>query len=180
MIEAPTGKWKDGLFGCFNEGFFHPSLWCAWCCRSIAMGQIMSRMQLSWLGEPGPVSRTRQAFSVVLVLTACYFIYSLALELASLPYEVGTEPTLFFYLRIGGNVLFTVWSLYALCRIRQTVRTRYQIPEQYCQGCEDFCCSFFCSCCTVAQMMRHTGEYETYPGICCSKTGHPPGTPIVV
>jgi len=31
-IEAPTGRWKDGIFSCFNYGIFHSSVWCACCC----------------------------------------------------------------------------------------------------------------------------------------------------
>jgi Cys-rich protein (TIGR01571 family) len=180
MIEAPTGRWKDGLFACCVEGFCHPSFWCSWCCHTIGFGQVMSRMQLTWLGEPGPISKTRQAFLVVLILTVSYYIYSSALEFAAMPYDIGQEPEIFSYLRLGGTILFTIWSVYALCRTRQSVRTRYQIPEQCCTGCEDLCCSIWCTCCTTAQLMRHTGEYETYPGVCCSVTGHPPGTPLVV
>lgn len=40
MIEAPTGQWKDGLGNCFTNGICHPSLWCAFCCHSIAIGQV--------------------------------------------------------------------------------------------------------------------------------------------
>jgi Cys-rich protein (TIGR01571 family) len=183
MIDAPTGKWKDSLFNCCSLGICHPSLLCSWCCNSIAMGQIISRVQLTWLGEIGPISRTNQSFGIIVILTICYFIYSFALFFASMSYAnniTTDEPLLLHYLRIGGTIFYTSWSIYTLYRIRQNVRIRYQIPEHYCRGCEDICCSVFCSCCTVAQLMRHTGEYETYPGVCCSKTGHPPGTPLVV
>lgn len=180
MIEAPTGRWKDGLMDCFTNGVCHPALWCAWCCHSIAIGQVMSRMQLTWLGQPGPITRTQQAFKVVVILTISYYVYSIALETAAFEYSIEAEPLLFSYLRVAGSLLFMLWSVYSLWRTRETVRARYQIKEQICNGCEDFCCSLWCSCCTVAQIMRHTGEYETYPGVCCSATGHPPGTPIVV
>lgn len=180
-IEAPTGQWKDGLCHFCAAGWSHPSLWCSLCCGTIAMAQIMSRMQLTWLGEPGPLKQTKKAFSVVLTLTICYFIYCWSLEFAALPYATpADEPIWLSYSRIGGSLIFSLYSIYALCRTRQSVRTRYQIPETHCQGCEDICCSFWCNCCVTAQIMRHTGEYETYPGVCCSQTGHPPGTPIVV
>jgi hypothetical protein len=39
---------------------------------------------------------------------------------------------------------------------------------------------FRCTCCTVAQMARHTGEYEAYPHVFFSTSGHPPGTPLTV
>jgi hypothetical protein len=31
-LRIPTGHWKDGLFGCCNDGVCSPSLWCAICC----------------------------------------------------------------------------------------------------------------------------------------------------
>jgi hypothetical protein len=108
--------------------------------------KVMSRMQLTWLGQPGPITRTQQAFQVVVILTVSYYVYSMALETAAGPYSVDDEPMLFSYLRIAGCLLFMLWSVYALCRTRETVRTRYQIKEQICSGFEDLCCSLWCSC----------------------------------
>ena len=179
-LDAPTGHWKSGLFDCCSTGWLHPSLWCSICCTQIAMAQVISRMQLTWLGQPGPWVSTQRAFTVICLLVVAFFIYSTALDLAALPFDVDTTPTYMAYLRLGGNVLFTAWSIYALCRTRQNVRARYQIPEQSCHGCEDLCCAVWCGCCTTSQMLRHTGEYETYPGLCCTPTGHPPGVPLVV
>lgn len=179
-LSAPTGKWKDGLFGCFSEGLFHPSLWCSLCCTQLAMAQVISRMQLTWTGEPGSFYSSSRAFPAILLLVASYFSYSVALELAALPYSVLEVPPYIAGLRFGGNFLFMFWSIYALCRTRENVRARYQIKEERCQGCEDLCCAVWCGCCATAQMMRHTGEYEVYPAVCCSRTGHPPGTPLVI
>lgn len=144
------------------------------------MAQVISRMQLTWCGEPGTFFATSRAFMAILLLFVAFFVYSTALELAALPYDIDSTPSAIAIARFAGNFLFTVWSVYALCRTRQNVRARYQIPEEHCRGCEDLCCSVWCSCCITAQMLRHTGEYESYPGVCCSKTGHPPGTPLVV
>lgn len=179
-LAAPTGHWKDGLFDFFKVGFCHPSLWCSLCCAQLALGQVMTRMQLTWLGGPGPLNRTQQTFTVVLLLVISFFVYSTALEIAAIPYSVNQGPFYIAALRFSGNLLFSAWALYALYRTRQTVRQRYQIPEQRCAGCEDICCSLWCGCCVVAQMMRHTGEYENYAGVCCSMTGHTPGTPLVI
>ena len=140
----------------------------------------MSRLQLTWLGLPGPLNKTRQTFTVVVMLVAAFLVYSTALEIAALPYPVGEGPIVFPILKFMGNLLFTLWAVYSLCKTRQTLRERFQIPEKHCAGCEDLCCAAFCGCCAVSQMMRHTGEYENYPGTCCNATGHPPGTPLVV
>lgn len=137
-------------------------------------------MQLTWLGSAGSVNLTRQTFTVIVMLVCSFFVYSTALEIATYPYPIGEAPLILPILKFAGNLLFVVWAMYSLCRTRQTVRERFQIPEQYCKGCEDICCATFCSCCVTAQLMRHTGEYEQYPGVCCNQTGLPPGTPMVI
>lgn len=179
-IKAPTGRWKDGLCDCFSLGIIHPHIWCSFCCSKIAMAQLMTRMQLTWLGEPGARTATQNTFKVVCILLVSYIVYSTSLEVAYLDYEKAEIPKLIVSMKFIGSFLFGIWSLYSLCRTRQSVRARYSIPEERCVGCEDVCCSFFCTCCVVAQMSRHTGEYETYPAVCCTTTGHPPGTPLTV
>jgi Cys-rich protein (TIGR01571 family) len=182
-LKIPTGRWKDDLFGCFNHGLFHPSLCCSLWCTPIAMAQTISRLNLTWLGEPGTYVQAQKAYSVIVILVVSFIIYSTAMSLAAAPFadEMELVPQWLPALRFTGNFLFTVWSIYSLCRTRETLRARMSIPEdERCHGCEDLCCSLWCSCCVTAQMLRHTGEYETHPGACCSKTGHLPGTPTVV
>jgi Cys-rich protein (TIGR01571 family) len=181
-INAPTGRWKDELCDCFTEGICHPSLWCSCCCSCIAMGQIMSRMQLTWLGGPGPLEQTRQTFFVIVLLTLAYWLFEISFNVLEF-YEANdviAAPTYILLPMEIVSYIFIVWYVVALCRTRKTVRERYQIPENSCTGCEDCCCAFWCQCCVTAQMLRHTGEYEHYPGVCCSATGHPPRTPLVV
>ncbi|KAL7556625.1 hypothetical protein ACA910_014158 [Epithemia clementina (nom. ined.)] len=179
-LRAPVGRWKDGLFGCFNYGICHASLCCSLWCTPIAMGQTITRMNLTWLGEPGTWNQAQRAFQVICVLVCCSTVYSISLSIGSWPYEIGERPTWLVVAKFLGACLVTFWSVYSLCRTRETVRARYQIPEENCTGCEDLCCSLWCSCCAAAQLLRHTGEYETYPGVCCSSTGHPEGTPKTV
>ena len=144
------------------------------------MAQIMSRLHLTWLGEPGPLVSTKNTFKVVVTLVVAYSVFSTTLELVSMGYTAATMPPLFYFLKAIGGFLFMTWSIYSLCRTRQSVRRQYSIPEKQCVGCEDLCCTLFCTCCSLAQMARHTGEYETYPGVCFSRTGHPKGTPLTV
>ena len=140
----------------------------------------MTRMQLSWLGEPGAYASTKNTFNVVVTLYISYILYSSSLEFATREYLNSTVPIYIVVAKIVGSLFYTIWSIYSLCRTRQSVRARYSIPEERCVGCEDLCCSFFCTCCVIAQMHRHTGEYETYPAVCCTRTGHPPGTPLTI
>lgn len=67
-IQAPTGRWKDGLFDCCSLGICHPSLCCAFWCSKVSMAQIMTRMQLTWLGEHGQAVATKNTFKVSIIL----------------------------------------------------------------------------------------------------------------
>lgn len=179
-INAPTGTWKDGLCDCCSVGICHPSLCCAIWCDQILKAQIMTRMSLTWLGEPGQRISTKETFKVVVMLFIAYTIFSFALEVATLDMDPADVPVPIVVLKALGGFFFGLWSIYSLCRTRQSIRRQYSIPEERCVGCEDLCCSFWCTCCTLTQMARHTGEYENYPGACCTKTGHPEGTPMTV
>lgn len=177
-IEAPTGRWKDGIFGCFNYGICHPSLCCACFCTQLAMAQVMTRMKLTYLGEPGSRSSTMSTFKIVALLFICYTIYSIALEIAA-PSDEPTTP-LISTLKALGGICFSLYALYAMMKTREFVREKHSIPEGRLGVCEDLLCSLCCSCCAVSQMARHTGEYERYNGACCSARGLTEAAPLNV
>lgn len=169
-LNAPTGRWKDDLFGCLSKGLYHPtkglchaSLLCACCCPEILMGQVMTRMSLNWCGKPVSKAASKETFKIVCILAFLYFIFNFL-------NDMGLSVLLFMY-------LLAFWAKYALCQTRISVRNQYSIPGSQMEDC---ICATCCTCCTVSQLARHTGEYETYPGICLSSTGHPVGTPMTV
>mmetsp|Transcript_68415 Transcript_68415/g.95111 ORF Transcript_68415/g.95111 Transcript_68415/m.95111 type:complete len:81 (+) Transcript_68415:1-243(+) len=74
--------------------------------------------------------------------------------------------------------------LIAVCRTRAHMRRQYQIRPGCCGGCEDCCCVFWCGCCTVQQMARHTHDYKEHPvgccsGVCFSKRGQDESIPEI-
>jgi Cys-rich protein (TIGR01571 family) len=87
--------------------------------------------------------------------------------------KVSTSAVVVLAIRYTLALAFSLYLLVATCRTRASIRERYAIPEQSCQGCEDCCCSYWCNCCTIAQMMRHTADYDTYDAQCCTETGLP-------
>lgn len=62
--------------------------------------------------------------------------------------------------------------LFVVCLIvRQRVRSHLSIPGD---GCEDCACSFFCTCCTIAQMTRTVFNYQEGDGCDqCGERGEP-------
>ena len=145
------------------------------------MGQLMQRLRLNWLGEGGEDESAKISFKIVLTLVICYTIFTVSLELAEAANYYYNIPASIPSLKFIGGVLFTIYSIIALMKVRENVRAKYSIPEDTrCAGCEDVVYSTFCSCCVVAQIARHTGEYETYKGSLCSETGMAPCTPQIV
>ena len=149
----------------------------------VAMAQVMTRMSLTFLGEPGSRDSTKMTFKIVAVLFVSYTVYSIALELAA-PTPVDDDDTpvnpIISLLKSIGAIAFTLYALYAMMKTREFVRQKHSIPEGKLGACEDFMCSMFCSCCAVAQMARHTGEYETHKGVCCSTRGLEESAPLNV
>jgi len=147
------------------------------------MGQVMQRLRLDWLGRQATELQAKSTFKVVLTLVTAYILFSYFLDYMAPEFiyrEVGQPPVWVIVLKWIGAILFISWSVYALMMTRAFVRVKYQIPEEKCHGCEDLCCSLWCSCCTVAQIARHTGEYDTYRSVCCSKTGLPVDAPMII
>jgi len=179
-VNVPTGQWKDGPFDMLNAGVCHSSLWCALCFTQVAMAQVLQRLRLNWLGEAAPEAATKNTFKVVLALILSYTVFTIALEMAEHSSGYYQIPTWIPVLRFIGGILFTIYSIYSLMKMRENVRAKYSIPEERCSGMEDLCCSMWCSCCVVSQMARHTGEYETYKGRFFSETGMAAHTPSIV
>jgi Cys-rich protein (TIGR01571 family) len=65
------------------------------------------------------------------------------------------------------SVVFSMYICMVACRTRGRIRKKYDIPDS-CGGCGDCCSTYWCLCCTVGQMARHTNDYEDYPVGCCS------------
>jgi Cys-rich protein (TIGR01571 family) len=186
---VPVGAWRDGLCDCFSHGLIHPMLWNACYCRLILIGQVMHRLKLTWLGnESTNAAQSKATFRICLSIALVYFFinniffYHAMATLFAFDEDGQLKDTdddwgivhswLGFFLAIFMVILVT--------KTRKHVRLKYGIPEAGCAGCEDFCCSLWCNCCTVAQLARHTADYSTYAGLCCSETGVPKHAPSIV
>jgi len=148
-----------------------------------SMGQVMHRLRLDWTGKPTRMAKTIRTFQIVATLACLYWIsqvlyswkYTNDMWMSNFTTADGQVTTgggsflmIFFIAFTASNLFFLIWSLCALTRTRMNVRERYNIRGS---ACGDFCCAIWCRCCTVAQLHRHTGDYENHQSLCCSKTG---------
>jgi len=164
VLAQEGGRWRDDLCSCFRYGICHPSLTNATCCRFILLGQVMTRLKLDWIGDPAPAGVWKNTYRVVVRLTIAYALFYLffsprpVLDKDDNDANVYDDPNVFFNIvssLLGFLVVFITY------KVRKHIRTKDQIPETRCFGCEDLCCACCCGCCVVAQMARHTTNYDT-------------------
>jgi hypothetical protein len=162
------------------------------CCVPIAAGQVISRLGLTWMGRPGSIQAVTGAFRKLLYLTASYWLTRvfLFLIIAILDPNVDSRewvepPSAYYFFVVVDDTLsysYLVFVVILLRNLRSAVRSKYAIPEAHScpTGCEDTCCSLFCPCLVVSQMMRHTADYDSHGGRCCTETGLPSHAPSIV
>ncbi|GKZ00612.1 hypothetical protein MPSEU_001013400 [Mayamaea pseudoterrestris] len=190
----PTGRWRHGICDCLRYGCGNPMCWVACCWRPIALGQVMTRMGLNACGTPTSRDAYWTAFKVLaLVFLGTVFVDQVITRSTSAYYLTQTDEygnpdyskipasvILAWGIQGGMRTVYFFYMLFLMIRTRAHIRHKYQIPETSCRGCEDCCCSFWCSCCTVLQMAHHTADCDAYPGSCCTESGMPPEAPHVV
>mmetsp|Transcript_15242 Transcript_15242/g.22324 ORF Transcript_15242/g.22324 Transcript_15242/m.22324 type:complete len:245 (+) Transcript_15242:33-767(+) len=170
------GVWSDDVFACCRFGIFHPSFINACCCSLILAGQVMTRLKLDVWGNPG--REWKKTFrNIVIIFVVCTVLNTMLLPMFPL------NPI--FQLISFAIGLFSIFIGY---NVRTAVRSKYKIPETRCIGCEDFCCSLWCNCCSVSQMARQTANYSSEEGYFFTSNGLAPpcqrvvpvGTPVVI
>jgi Cys-rich protein (TIGR01571 family) len=192
----PRGSWRDGLCNCFAQGPCHPSLCLTFWCAPLALAQVMTRMKLNWCGQRKGDQAAGKTCLTILLLFCAYIVTDYALDFLAIHYapttqeqannnndmmpEYSTQYWIIYSVRMALRLIFIVYMLLVSIRTRKFVRDTYDIPEQQCGGCEDCCCSYWCSCCTISQMSRHTADYDTYPSSCCTSTGLKQNAPAVL
>jgi Cys-rich protein (TIGR01571 family) len=175
-------------------------MWLTYFCLPIALGQVLTRLNLDWFANPIQRQTTCSAFKILAISCLVWFAIDNAIYLLLYPYTSTvttdqyiddmqapvstTDAPLWINLvdavRQGVGAAYGIFVLILTIRARHHIRSKYTIPEQQCTGCEDCCCSFWCHCCTVAQMARHINDYEHYQASCCSETGLDSRAPLIV
>lgn len=176
------GKWKDGLFSCFRFGLFHPHLWVAWMCPQILLGQILTRLNMTWLARPSVPKSPMQS------LMAKIFLFFLLLSI----YDAFITPPLFevtvnekgemilhqnlqhrwhqmMYILL--SLPMTIYGAMVVIKLRAAIRSKYGIPTGRLGRMEDCCYVSCCNCCVISQLARQTADYDEEPAAWCSTTG---------
>jgi Cys-rich protein (TIGR01571 family) len=138
----------------------------------------MTRMKLNWLAQPAPPTEWERTFRTLVYILIAVIVFNLLFGPPP-PIQtpdgyvnmIETRPWSIVALSHIVNVGFSAYCLLLTWRLRSFVRFKYGIPEVRCLGCEDLCCSFWCGCCTLAQIARQTIDYDLEPAACCTTDG---------
>ncbi|GLE00838.1 hypothetical protein PINS_up009635 [Pythium insidiosum] len=169
-----VGAWDAGIFGCFSS--MVPNCCMVYCVPCISLAQISQRIGMT-------------KYSTVLLTLGVIWMVELVLQVMFLPryrwayswgdlhddnsnrrvgfITVSSTDDVGYAALLGASLLtqlttftglaiiFVTWTL------RSRIRERFEIPGSCVNDC---CLSFFCTCCTIAQMATHVKSYK--PGSC--------------
>jgi PLAC8 family len=168
---AITGRWRNDLCTCFEvcgSGMF----WQGWCCFPLLVGQVMQRRKLNACGSP---VTSPDSYKNTFYIVAAVWVLFIVVWGATTP---GSFVNNFVYLA------FWIYMAIILTQTRFFYRKLYKIPADTCGCCdgrmEDFCCGYWCGCCTAIQMARHSHDHNKYPYSCCATTGLNMDAPEIV
>ncbi|ETI53504.1 hypothetical protein F441_03555 [Phytophthora nicotianae CJ01A1] len=160
----PTGAWAAGLFDCFDN--LMPNCFMVTFCPCVALAQLSTRLGIA---------------SYRVVLSLLLFVIVVELTMFTLVWTTGEhdddssdEYYSYRWTHLHDsddkvvNVTFVIITLIVqmllfvyIWQLRVKTRTRFQLPGNAVTDCLS---SWFCSCCTVAQLRTHVRCYQ--PGDC--------------
>lgn len=158
-----VGEWDAGLCDCFNS--LVPNCLMVTFCMCVPMAQISHRLGLAQFqtaliafGVLVGIEYIVQILSqnVGYSATATYYTDSFGITRV----KVSSNNTVMYLLSLVNFIVFVVLVV-AVMHIRRTTRERFQIGGS---SLEDCLYSFFCGCCTIAQVATHIKSYT--PGQC--------------
>lgn len=195
-LTKPESKFSSSLCECCDCGAYGLSCVVVSCLSPVSIGQLYERI----IGGSGSC---RLITIILAVLTlamlflqgtqsallssspaAAYFAGK-AVEYTSLASEAGAapvNPAAMIVGNVAGLISFgvSIASCILICKVRQKVRSRDNIPETSCCKCcfgEDCCMSFWCLACTQCVLFRHEGLTNDKYNF-CSPTGETLATAV--
>lgn len=158
-----TGKWDAALFDCFSSVV--PNCLMVTFCPCVTLAQIGHRLNVA-------------PFMTILLIGVAivglkYVMLILAVEnqiaVGTATYEDAYDNYYYYAHRLRSyhsvNIVYRLLALVVevgvcifIWHLRHLTRERFRIPGSHCEDC---LLSFFCSCCTAAQIATHTKSYQS-------------------
>ena len=136
VTTPPHGNFSSGLFDCLSVQPVNHCMQCAGLfCPCVLAGQLYERVM------PAP-GKCKPIIGVYFFLLVWVYI---------VPFTIPAMGLIAQLL----NTIAHIGMAVLICMIRQKIRMRDEIQETTCAGSEDCCCSWWCTPCTICQLMRH-------------------------
>lgn len=164
-------KWKDGMLSIFAHGVFHPFLVLTWCAPIYAIAQVMTRLQLNWIGNPtSHESDTKEIYQKLNYVVMFWAMISLAsLSWAIFSYnQTGFCNIASIFIFVMVNIFMHVFTAFIAGNTRIHLRELFNIADDY---EEDYILSVFFLRFAIAQMGRYTGNYNKNQAYFWTATG---------
>jgi hypothetical protein len=95
-MNIPVGQWKDGLCDCCRHGCCHAHCCVSYWVPALGAGQVISRLQLNWLGKPtNSQAQKASAFTTLFTISMIYIgmrIFLWLLLNSMIPFDPNEEP----------------------------------------------------------------------------------------
>jgi hypothetical protein len=176
-IPTPDDTWRTEICDCFANN----SNGCCLClmgffCSPIVMAQLMQRMKYNLGGGPVRPNGNGYEYVCIVISTITIFLFPLIFILSYITRAIG-------YLLLSGWFIYLI--IISTCT-RYSMRKKYNIKYQClccnvngygnendncCDGIEDCCIVYWCTCCSAIQMISHTHDGRKYPYNPCNQTG---------
>ena len=133
----------------------------------------MTRTGLNWQGNPAnKLVSGLSCVNMSVILIFWLTMNSIAAFIFRVKWERGMDiKNEYIAILVAFNVISWCLLINITRKVRKSIRNKYEIPEETCVGHEDCICAMLCTPCTICRMGRHTADFETYRGTCCSATG---------
>ncbi|RMX63057.1 hypothetical protein DD238_007081 [Peronospora effusa] len=149
----PTGAWASGLFDCFDN--LMPNCFMVTFCPCVAIAQLSTRLGVA---------------SYRVILSLLLFVMTMELTTFGFVWTTGDDydhDTNDDVLKVANSAFVLITLIIQMLLfvyiwlLRSKTRKLFQLPGNAMTDCLS---SWFCSCCTVAQLRTHVRCYQ--PGSC--------------
>ena len=172
-----AGGWKDSPVDVLKYGYKHPMFVTSMLCPLLALSQVMERIDLDITGKRASSDAPQlllytprgMALSMLFFWAFLNTVILSGLEMKTSMFLVVSAADKFALFVVNASLL--AFTIYATINTRNYIMERYQIPvSRVGSQLETILAALFFPV-TIAQMGRHTANYDIYEGIFCHPTG---------
>uniref|UniRef100_A0A6S8YHM9 Uncharacterized protein n=1 Tax=Chaetoceros debilis TaxID=122233 RepID=A0A6S8YHM9_9STRA len=168
-VVAFVDEWRDGMGDIFSHGVCHPALLLSFFAPVFALGQVMTRLKLNWVGSIGTKDDTNAIFfKFGTIVLSWISLNVLSIVSFQFRYMNGVLGSVEIFAMVMINMFMYTFCVFATGNTRNYMRQVYNIHDV--PG-TDYLVSAVYMPFTIAQMLRHTADYNQLEAYMFTTTG---------